>query len=97
MNNRFHLTCASALIATALLVSACGDRVGSEAWCENMGQKSKSEWTMAEAGDYTKYCVLGMDPEKWCEKMEEKDKGEWTANEATEYAANCMVGRSEKE
>lgn len=82
------------LIAACLLLTAC-DRVGSDAWCEKLKEKPKSEWTMGETGDYTKYCVLGMDPEKWCEKMEKKDKGEWTANEASDYAANCVVGRSE--
>lgn len=76
----------------ALSLSACGDRVGSEKWCANLKDKPKSDWTMEEAGDYTKYCVLGMDPAKWCKKMEAKDKGDWTANEAAEYAKNC-VGR----
>jgi len=76
----------------ALSLSACTDRVGSEKWCANLKDKPKSDWTMEEAGDYTKYCVLGMDPAKWCEKMDAKDKGDWTANEAAEYAKNC-VGR----
>ena len=81
-------------ILLAFIVCAC-DRVGSEAWCKNQKEKPKTEWTLQETGDYTKYCVLGMDSEKWCEKMEEKDKGDWTANEAADYAANCVVGRSE--
>ena len=76
----------------AFALSACGEQVGSDAWCEKLEQKDKSDWTMEEAGDYTKYCVLGMDPNKWCEKMDKKDKGEWTANEAADYAKNC-VGR----
>lgn len=84
------------LIASVMLLSACGDRVGSDAWCEKLDAKPKSEWTMEEAGDYTKYCVLGMDPEKWCEKMEEKPKGDWTASEAADYAKNCVGGRSDK-
>jgi hypothetical protein len=82
------------LVATTILLAAC-DRVGSEAWCEKQSQKPKNEWTMDEAGDYTKYCVLGMDSEKWCEKLEEKPKGDWTANEAADYAKNCLTGRSE--
>jgi len=75
----------------ALLLAGC-DRVGSEAWCEKQGEKAKSEWTLKEAEDYTKYCVLHMDPNKFCEKLEEKPKGDWTANEAAEYAKNC-IGR----
>ncbi len=88
------------LLAGVLLVgswlAACNP-VGSEGWCDNMKETPKSEWSLQETGDYTKYCVLGMDPEKWCEKMEEKDKGEWTANEAADYAANCVMGRSDDE
>ena len=82
------------LLLATLALSAC-DRVGSDKWCATMKEKPKGEWTMEEAGDYTKYCVLGMDPEKWCEKMEEKDKGDWTANEAGDYAKNCVGGRSD--
>jgi hypothetical protein len=82
------------LIVISLFVSAC-DKVGSDGWCEKKKQTPKSEWTLGESGDYTKYCVLGMDPEKWCEKLEKKPKGDWTSNEATDYAANCIVGRSE--
>lgn len=81
-----------AFIAIAFALTACGDRVGSDEWCAKMKEKDKGEWTMDETGDYTKYCVLGMDPAKWCEKMEEKDKGDWTASEAADYAKNC-VGR----
>lgn len=76
----------------ALALSGCGDKIGSEAWCSKMEARDKSDWTFEEAGDYTKYCVLGMDPAKWCEKMEEKDKGDWTASEAADYAKNC-IGR----
>ena len=82
------------LIAVGLLLAAC-DRVGSEAWCEKLDQKPKGEWNLDETGNYTKYCVLGMNSEKWCENLEKKPKGEWTANEAADYAANCLVGRSE--
>ena len=84
----------AAMIVASLLITAC-DQVGSDAWCEKQSKKPKSDWTMGETGDYTKYCVLGMDPEKWCEKLEKKPKGDWTANEAADYAANCVVGRSE--
>ena len=69
------------IIMVSLLVVAC-DRIGSESWCEEQGQKPKTEWTLEDAGHYTKYCVLGMDSEKWCEKLEKKAKGDWTANEA---------------
>jgi hypothetical protein len=88
-----HIVLAAAI---GVLLTGC-DRIGSEAWCEKQSQRPKEDWTFEEAADYTKYCVLHMDPEKWCEKLEKKPKGDWTANEAAEYARNCLTGRSDKE
>ena len=93
MKSTIAMTIAPALLLT-LSLTGC-DRVGSEAWCEKQEQKPKGEWTMEEAGDYTKYCVLHMDSEKWCKDLEKKPKGDWTANEAAEYAKNCLTDRSE--
>ena len=45
---------------------------------------------MEETGDFTKYCVMQMDPKNWCEDMKRKDKGDWTANEAERYAKQCI-------
>ena len=78
----------------SVLLTGC-DRVGSKAWCAKQDKKPKSEWTMEEAGAYTKFCLLGMDSEKMCKKLEEKPKGDWTANEAADYAKNCLTGRNE--
>jgi hypothetical protein len=82
------------LLAIVFVLAGC-DRVGSEAWCEKQKEKPKGEWTMEETGDYTKYCVLGMDSEKWCEELEEKPKSDWSASEAADYAKNCLTDRSE--
>ena len=84
----------SAVLLAGGWLAACNP-VGSEGWCENMKDTPKSEWSLQETGDYTKYCVLGMDPKAFCEKLEKKDKGDWTANEAADYAANCLTGREE--
>ncbi len=46
-----------ALLASAVL-SACAPKVGSPKWCENMEKKSKSDWSLNEAKDYTKHCVF---------------------------------------
>jgi hypothetical protein len=73
-----------------LSLSACAP-VGSDAWCDNMGDKPKGDWTGDEAADYTKYCVLGMDPDKWCDKMEATPKGQWTAEDAQDYAKQCLT------
>lgn len=79
-------------LLSVFALAACGEQIGSEEWCSKLEDKDKGDWTIEEAGDYTKYCVLGMDPAKWCEKMEDKDKGDWTASEAADYAKNC-IGR----
>lgn len=84
------------LISLCVLIGAC-DRVGSEAWCDNLEEKPKGEWTGDEKKAHFKYCVLGMDSEKWCEKLEKKPKGDWSANEAEDYAKNCVFGRSDEE
>ena len=51
------------LLLTCLLLGSCA-KVGSAAWCENMEEKPKGDWTANEANDYTKYCLMGMDPDK---------------------------------
>ena len=51
------------LLFTCLLLSSCA-KVGSDIWCQNMEEKPKGDWTAIEAGDYTKYCLMGMDPDK---------------------------------
>lgn len=46
-----------ALLATALL-NSCAPKVGSPDWCENMEEKPKGDWSLNEAKDYAKHCVL---------------------------------------
>ena len=36
----------------------CGPEVGSEAWCEDMKEKPKGDWTANEAADFAKHCLL---------------------------------------
>lgn len=38
--------------------TACSPEVGSDAWCENMAEKDKMDWTAGEAADFAKHCVL---------------------------------------
>jgi hypothetical protein len=44
-------------IALAFAISACTE-VGSEAWCADMKEKPKGDWTANEAGDFAKHCVF---------------------------------------
>ena len=46
------------LITACWLISACAPEVGSDKWCENLEKKSKADWTMNEAKDYAKHCIL---------------------------------------
>lgn len=46
------------LLPGLLLLAACAPEVGSEAWCAAMKEKPKGDWTVNEAGDYTKHCVF---------------------------------------
>lgn len=61
MKKLFTLT-VSILALTTL--TACEPERGSEAWCKKMDETPKSDWTLGDAGDYTKYCVLNQKPEE---------------------------------
>ena len=43
----------------AALLGACSPDVGSEAWCQDMKQKAKGDWTASEATNFAKHCILG--------------------------------------
>ena len=44
-------------LAIALFATGCA-KVGSEAWCNDMKEKPKGDWTANEASDFTKHCVF---------------------------------------
>ncbi len=49
----------SFVLALAMLsLSACAPEVGSDAWCADLKEKPKSEWTANEAVDFAKHCVF---------------------------------------
>ncbi len=45
------------MIFIAFGLLACTE-VGSEAWCKDMKETPKGDWTANEAGDYAKHCVF---------------------------------------
>ena len=52
------------LVLTGLLaLSACAPEIGSKAWCEDLEEKPKGDWTANEAKDYTKHCLFGNNDE----------------------------------
>jgi hypothetical protein len=56
---------AKTLIALAALglLSACAPEVGSQAWCDDLKEKPKGDWSANEAKDYAKYCLFKSDDE----------------------------------
>ncbi|GAL17806.1 hypothetical protein JCM19235_6359 [Vibrio maritimus] len=47
-----------ALAALAMLALSACTEVGSEAWCQDMQEKPKGDWTANEASDYAKHCIF---------------------------------------
>jgi hypothetical protein len=41
-----------------LALSACAPKVGSDAWCANMKEKDRGDWSMNEAADFARHCIL---------------------------------------
>ena len=58
--NEMNTVLMRTLLAGGLIwaLGACSPEVGSKAWCEDMQEKPKGEWTANEAGDYAKHCLL---------------------------------------
>ena len=49
------------MLVAMLVISGCGSEVGSKAWCDEMNNKPKGDWTVNEAGEYAKNCVFSSD------------------------------------
>lgn len=42
----------------ALLLGACEAEVGSDAWCEDMAETPKGDWSMNDATNFAENCVF---------------------------------------
>lgn len=47
-----------AVVALGWMLAGCSPEVGSEAWCDDMDDTPKGEWTANDAGNYAKHCVF---------------------------------------
>ncbi|WP_020583602.1 DUF3012 domain-containing protein [Endozoicomonas elysicola] len=47
-----------AVVLTSLFIVGCAPEVGSEAWCNDLKEKPKGDWTANEAADFAKHCVF---------------------------------------
>jgi len=45
------------MLAASALLAGCAP-VGSARWCANMKAKPKGDWTVNEAADFARHCVL---------------------------------------
>jgi hypothetical protein len=82
------------LVLSLLALAACTPERGSEAWCEDKKEQSKSEWSLDDATTFATHCLvsgLTIGSKEWCEDLAGKDKGKWSAEEASGYARHCLV------
>ena len=49
---------AAILLMFISALTACAPEVGSDAWCEDMAEKSKGDWTANEAAEFAKSCIF---------------------------------------
>ncbi len=54
--NKILITLAALLLVSAL--AACAPELGSDAWCEDMEEKPKGDWTGNEAAEFAKNCLF---------------------------------------
>lgn len=47
-----------AVVGVLLLLNACSAEVGSDAWCADMKEKPKADWSSSDAGSFAKHCVF---------------------------------------
>ena len=40
------------------LVAGCAPKVGSDAWCKEMADKPKGEWSANDASEFAKNCIF---------------------------------------
>ncbi|WP_439134913.1 DUF3012 domain-containing protein [Pseudomaricurvus sp.] len=46
------------LAAMSLTLMGCAPEVGSEAWCEDMKEKPKGDWSTNDASAYAENCIF---------------------------------------
>ncbi len=46
------------VFCTIGFLSACSPEVGSEEWCSDLKEKDKGDWSVNEAAEFTKNCLM---------------------------------------
>jgi Protein of unknown function (DUF3012). len=45
-------------LGVLFVLTACSPEVGSQKWCDALKKKPEGEWSLNEAKDYAKHCLL---------------------------------------
>ncbi|WP_420427672.1 DUF3012 domain-containing protein [Algiphilus sp.] len=51
------------VVAIAFALSACSPEVGSKAWCQDMDEEPKGDWSANEATAYARNCIFKSEDE----------------------------------
>ncbi len=51
------VTCTLCLCAV-FFINGCALLTGTELWCEYMEERPKTDWSLSEAADYARHCVI---------------------------------------
>lgn len=58
MNKLVKTAAVFTLLIPMLALQGCSPEVGSDEWCADMKEKSQGDWTVNEAADFAKNCIL---------------------------------------
>lgn len=46
------------LAAASLVLMGCDSQVGSDAWCDDMKEKPKGDWSTNDASAFAEHCIF---------------------------------------
>lgn len=46
------------VVLVSFWLTACAPEVGSDKWCQQLKDKPKGDWSMNEAADFARHCIL---------------------------------------
>jgi len=58
MNKTTRFTILTLLSLLAIPLWGCAPEIGSDQWCANLKAKPAGDWSMNEASDFAKHCII---------------------------------------
>jgi len=46
------------LACVVIFMAGCAPEIGSDAWCADLKEKPKGDWTATQAKDFAKHCIF---------------------------------------